>query len=236
VTAEPGQAAVRLAGVSKTYGHGHTAVTALRDACLEVMPGELVAVVGPSGSGKSTLLAIIGGLLTPDAGTVHVGGIDVAALPRGARAAYRAAKIGFVFQSLNLVPFLTARENLLLMASLARIPRQAARQRADSLLAELGLAGREHALPGRLSGGEQQRVAIARALIHQPAVLLADEPTASLDTERGHAVAGLLAAEVRRRQVAGILVTHDPRMAGIADRIVQTCDGMLTQTADAEVR
>jgi putative ABC transport system ATP-binding protein len=236
MTSDPGRAAVRVAGVSKTFGRGHTAVTALRDARLEVTPGELVAIVGPSGSGKSTLLAIIGGLLTPDAGTVHVGGIDVAALPRGARAAYRAAKVGFVFQSLNLVPFLTARENLLLMASLAGIPRQAARRRADSLLAELGLAGRERALPGRLSGGEQQRVAIGRALIHQPAVLLADEPTASLDTERGQAVAGLLAAEVRRRQVAGILVTHDPRMAGLADRIVYATDGRLAQTADAEVR
>lgn len=117
---------------AETYGHGHTAVTALRDTHLDVMPGELVAVVGPSGSGKSTLLAIIGGLLTPDTGTVQVGGVDVAALPRGARAAYRAAKVGFVFQSLNLVPFLSARENLLLMASLALIPRQAARQRGSS--------------------------------------------------------------------------------------------------------
>ncbi len=123
-----------------------------------------------------------------------------------------------------------------MMASLARIPRQAARRRADSLLAGLGLAGRERALPGRLSGGEQQRVAIARALIHQPAVLLADEPTASLDTDRGQAVAGLLAVEIRRRQVAGVLVTHDPRIAGIADRIVYAADGRLTQTADAEVR
>jgi len=236
VTSEPGQAAVRLAGVSKTYGRGHTAVAALRDAHLAVMPGELVAIVGPSGSGKSTLLAIIGGLLTPDEGTVHVGGIDVAALPRGARAAYRATKVGFVFQSLNLVPFLTARENLLLMASFAGIPRSAARRRAGALLAELGLAGRERDLPGRLSGGEQQRVAIARALIHQPAVLLADEPTASLDTERGQAVAELLAREIRRRQTAGVLVTHDLRMAGLADRIVRTCDGRLTQTTDAAVR
>jgi hemin transport system ATP-binding protein len=233
---EPGEATVRLAGVSKTYGGGRTAVTALRDARLDVMRGELVAVVGPSGSGKSTLLAIIGGLLTPDGGTVHVGGIDVAALPRGARAAYRATKVGFVFQSLNLVPFLTARENLLLMASFAGIPRQAARRRADDLLAELGLAGRERDLPGRLSGGEQQRVAIARALIHQPAVLLADEPTASLDTERGQAVAELLAREVRRCQTAGVLVTHDLRMAGIADRIVHAADGRLTQTSDAEVK
>ena len=233
--AEPAKAAVHLAAVSKTYGRGHTAVAALHDANISVMPGELVAVVGPSGSGKSTLLAITGGLLTPDAGTVVVGGTDVTALPRGARARYRATKVGFIFQSLNLVSFLTARENLLLMASYAGIPRPAARQRADSLLAELGLAGRERDLPGQLSGGEQQRVAIARALIHEPAVLLADEPTASLDTERGHAVARLLAREVRRRQTAGLLVTHDPRMAAVADRIVHAADGRLTQAAGAEV-
>jgi hemin transport system ATP-binding protein len=247
VTAEPVPAAVRLAGVSKTYGHGRTAVPALRDTSLAVSPGELVAVIGPSGSGKSTLLAIIGGLLTPEAGTVMVGGTDVTALPRGARARYRATRVGFVFQSLNLVPFLTARENLLLMAALAGIPRPVARRRADQLLASLGLAARGRDLPARLSGGEQQRVAIARALIHEPAVLLADEPTASLDTERGHAVAELLVQQVHQRQSAGLLVTHDPRMAALADRIVHAADGRISPapevsgqapraSADREVR
>jgi putative ABC transport system ATP-binding protein len=226
------QDAVQLTAVSKTYGRGRTSVAALRDACLSVRPGELVAVVGPSGSGKSTLLAIVGGLLSPDSGTVYVGGVDVTALPRGQRARYRAAKVGFVFQSLNLVPFLTARENLQLMASFAGVPRSAARRRADRLLAALGLEGRERDLPGRLSGGEQQRVAIARALIHGPAVLLADEPTANLDTERGQAVVELLAREVRQRQTAGLLVTHDPRMADLADRIVQVADGRLTAGAE----
>ena len=234
MTAEPNEAAVRLTGVSKTYGRGRTAVAALRDASLTVMPGELVAVMGPSGSGKSTLLAVIGGLLTPDTGTVVVGGVEVTALSRGSRARYRATRVGFVFQSLNLVPFLTARENLLLMASLAGTTRTAARRRAGNLLAELGLEGRERDFPGQLSGGEQQRVAIARALIHEPAVLLADEPTASLDTERGYAVAVLLAREVRRRRTAGVLVTHDPRMASVADRVVRAADGSLTETADAK--
>jgi putative ABC transport system ATP-binding protein len=228
--------AVQLTTVSMTYGRGRTSVAALRDACLSVKPGELVAVVGPSGSGKSTLLAIVGGLLTPDAGTVRVGGVDVTALPHGQRARYRAAQVGFVFQSLNLVPFLTARENLLLMASFAGIPRTTARRRADGLLAVLGLEGRGRDLPARLSGGEQQRVAIARALIHEPAVLLADEPTASLDTERGRGVAELLAREVRQRQTAGLLVTHDPRMADLADRVVYVADGRLSQSADVEVR
>jgi putative ABC transport system ATP-binding protein len=234
VSARREEIAVLLDGVSKTYGRGRTAVNALRDAGLQVRPGELVAITGPSGSGKSTLLAITGGLLTPDAGTVRVGGIDVTALPPRARAAYRATRVGFIFQSHGLVPFLTARENLLLMASFAGIPRQAARRRADALLNELGLAGRERDLPGRLSGGEQQRVAIARALIHQPAVLLADEPTASLDTERGLAVARLLADEVHRTDVAGLLVTHDPRMAALADRTVHAADGALAQTTDAK--
>jgi putative ABC transport system ATP-binding protein len=224
--------------VSKTYGAGRTAVAALRGASLEIRPGELIAIAGPSGSGKSTLLAIMGALLTPDQGTVEVGGTDVTALPRGARARYRATKVGFVFQSLNLVPFLTARENLLLMASLAGNPGPQARQRADALLAELGLADRECDLPGKLSGGEQQRVAIARALIHQPALLLADEPTASLDTEHGLAVADLLARQVHERNIAGVLVTHDLRMAAAADRTVRVADGQLTETetVNAEVQ
>ena len=228
MTTKSGQTGILLAGVTKTYGHDRTAVTALRDANLEVAPGELVAVTGPSGSGKSTLLAVIAALLTPDTGTVHVAGTDVTGLPRGVRARYRATQVGFVFQSHGLVPFLTARENLLLMASIAAIPRKEARRRADGLLTVLGLSGRARDLPGRLSGGEQQRVAIARALIHQPAVLLADEPTASLDTERGHDVVALLAREIRCRGAAGILVTHDPAMAAVADRIIETRDGTLT--------
>jgi putative ABC transport system ATP-binding protein len=227
---------VRLAKVSKTYGRGPAAVTALNEVSLDIQPGELVAVVGPSGSGKSTLLGIIGALITPDSGTVTVGGVDVTALPQARRARYRAAKVGFVFQAFNLVPFLTARENLLLMADLAGLPRRAARQRASDLLSGLGLADRARELPSRLSGGEQERVAIARALIHSPAVLLADEPTASLDTERGMAVVRLLASEVHQRQVAGVLVTHDMRMAAYADRVVQVRDGWLQETSISEVR
>ena len=234
MTTEPAPA-VRLSGVTKSYGQGHTAVRALHEADLSIRPGELVAVIGPSGSGKSTLLAVIGGLVTPDSGTVEVGGVVVSALPQGKRAHFRATTVGFVFQSFNLVPFLTARENLIFMGSLAGIPKRAARQRADELLGELGLAGREGDLPGRLSGGEQQRVAIARALIHLPAVLLADEPTASLDTEHGTAVAGLLAREVRQQNVAGVLVTHDTRMAAAADRTVRVLDGKLHQIQGTEV-
>jgi len=228
----PSAPVVRLTGVSKSFGHGAAAVTALRAVDLAVWPGELVCLVGPSGSGKSTLLSVVGGLLAPDSGTAQVGGIDVTALPRQARARFRATQVGFVFQSFNLVPFLTARENLMLMASLAGQRRAAARLRADRLLGTLGLAGRSRQLPGQLSGGEQQRVAIARALINDPAVLLADEPTASLDTERGQAVVGLLADQIHERGTAGLLVTHDPRMAGRADRIVRLTDGGLVEAVE----
>jgi putative ABC transport system ATP-binding protein len=223
---------VRLTGVSKSFGHGPMAVTALRAVDLAVRPGELVCVVGPSGSGKSTLLSIVGGLLAPDTGTVQVGGTDVAALPRQARARFRATRVGFVFQSFNLVPYLTARENLLLMASLAGERRPVARARADRLLETLGLAGRGRQLPARLSGGEQQRVAVARALMNDPAVLLVDEPTASLDTERGQAVVELLARQVHESGTAGLLVTHDPRMTGSADHVVRLTDGGLIETME----
>ena len=228
----PSVPVVRLTGVSKSFGHGAAAITALRAVDLAVWPGELVCLIGPSGSGKSTLLSVVGGLLAPDSGTAQVGGIDVAALPRQARARFRATQVGFVFQSLNLVPFLTARENLMLMASLAGQRRAAARVRADGLLETLGLTGRSRQLPGQLSGGEQQRVAIARALINDPAVLLADEPTASLDTERGQAVVELLAGQIHERGTAGLLVTHDPRMAGSADRIVRLTDGGLIEAVE----
>jgi putative ABC transport system ATP-binding protein len=227
--------AVRLVNVSMTYGRGHTAVTALHEVSLDIEPGEMVAVVGPSGSGKSTLLGIIGALITPDSGRVEVGGVDVTALPQGQRARYRATSVGMVFQANNLVPFLTARENVLYMASLAGMPRKLANERARDLLAELGLGDRQRDLPARLSGGEQERVAIARALIHHPSVLLADEPTASLDTDRGRAVVKLLAQEIHQRRIAGVLVTHDMRMAETADRIVRVLDGHLSLARPSEV-
>jgi putative ABC transport system ATP-binding protein len=232
---DPRPSAVRLGGVSKSYGHGPMAITALREADLEIRPGELVAVIGPSGSGKSTLLAITGALLAPDAGTVQVGGINLVALPRQRRARFRAARVGFVFQSFNLVPFLTPRENLLLMALLAGQPRQPARRRADGLLDALGLGGHAASLPGRMSGGEQQRVAIARALMNDPAILLVDEPTASLDTLNGWAVVELLALQVREHGTAGLMVTHDARMAAMADRVMRLTDGELAQTTAAEM-
>ena len=178
--------------VSKVYGTGHTAVTALDQATMSVDQGEFVALLGPSGSGKTTLISIVGGLLAATAGTVTLGDIDVTALSRKDLTRFRAERVGFVFQSANLVPFLTARENLLYVATLVKTPKKAAQQRADQLLEELGLADRAKNLPEQLSGGERQRVAIGRALMNDPDLVLVDEPTASLDTALGRQVVQLV--------------------------------------------
>lgn len=213
--------------VGKIYGSGSTVVTALQDVSLTVAPGELVALVGPSGSGKTTMLAIIGALLEPTSGTVMLDGVDVTALDPGQRTRFRLDRIGFVLQSSNLVPFLTAIDQLRLVTKLAGNDNRESEKRAHTLLDELGLAGREHHYPADLSGGERQRVAIARALMNEPELILADEPTASLDYRRGREVVELLAQEVKSREKAGILVTHDERMLDVCDRIVRIEDGRL---------
>jgi putative ABC transport system ATP-binding protein len=220
---------VRIEHVSKVYGAAHTAVTALRDATFAVHRGEFLALVGPSGSGKTTLLSIIGALLRPTEGTVHIGDTDITALSRRQQTALRARHVGFVFQSFNLVPFLTARQNLTVMAALAGAGRRDAARRADDLLAELGLADRRNHLPEQLSGGERQRLAIGRALINDPDLILVDEPTASLDTQHGQQVVALLADEIKQRGKAGVMVTHDPRMAGYTDRTLSIVDGRLRE-------
>ncbi|MGH2484847.1 MAG: ABC transporter ATP-binding protein [Ktedonobacterales bacterium] len=225
--------ALELDRVSKTYGRGDTAVTALVEASMRVEPGELVALVGPSGSGKTTLLAIVGALLEPTSGQVVLDGRDITALAPGERVELRLARIGFVLQAANLVPFLTARDQLLLVAKLAGVKKSAAASRADSLLKELGLAERATHYPEKLSGGERQRVAIARALMNNPALILADEPTASLDSVRGREVVRLLAREVKARGAAAIMVTHDERMLDLCDRVVRIVDGRLVN-ADAD--
>ncbi|HEY8292477.1 MAG TPA: ABC transporter ATP-binding protein [Thermomicrobiales bacterium] len=219
--------ALTLENVTKVYGSGDTAVTALANASFAVAPGELVAIVGPSGSGKTTMLAIIGALLQPTEGRVVLDGIDVAALAPAALAAFRLERIGFVFQAANLVPFLTVRDQLLLVAKLTgdRQPDTAAR--ADRLLAALGLGDRLDHYPEQLSGGQRQRVAIARALMNDPRVILADEPTASLDWRRGREVIALLADEIHARNKVGILVTHDERLLDLCDRVVRMTDGQI---------
>jgi len=220
---------LEVAGLSKTYGDGERAVLAVRDVTFATQPGEFVAVVGPSGSGKTTLLAMIGGLLTPSAGSISVNGRDIARLSRGEQAAYRRQSVGYVFQANNLMPFLTARENLLVMASITGGDRKAAKARADRLLAELGLEKRAHALATELSGGERQRVAIARALMNDPDLVLVDEPTASLDSTRGRQVVSSLIAEVKGRGKLGLMVTHDTEMAALADRVLAMHDGQMTE-------
>lgn len=215
--------------MDKVYGEGESAVHAVKDVNFETEPGEFVAVVGPSGSGKTTLLAMIGGLLTPTGGSIEVNGRDIAALGRGGQAAYRRESVGYVFQANNLLPFLTARENLLVMAQITRANRREANQRADRLLEELGLTKRARAVATELSGGERQRVAIARALMNDPQLVLVDEPTASLDSARGKQVVESLIQEVKSRGKLGLMVTHDMAMARLADRILEMHDGELRQ-------
>ncbi|MDH3539092.1 MAG: ABC transporter ATP-binding protein [Acidimicrobiia bacterium] len=213
--------------VTKVYGEGHTEVRALCNASLELLDNEFLALLGPSGSGKTTLLSVIGGLLAPTSGRVTIGDTLLTQLSRKEQTRFRANRVGFVFQGFNLVPFLTARENLTVMASISDGSRAEIEERADQLLEELGLAERHDNLPEQLSGGERQRVAIGRALVSDPDLILVDEPTASLDTELGTQVVQLLASEIKSRGKAGIMVTHDLRMVEYTDRTVRILDGEL---------
>lgn len=226
-----------LEHVTKIYGQGNIAVRALDDVSLSVAAGELVAVVGPSGSGKTTLLAVAGGLLHPTSGRVVLNGNDLTGLSRAALGELRLEHVGFVLQSSNLVPFLKARDQLLLVAKLKGKLDREARSRADDLLAELGIASRAGHYPEELSGGERQRVAIARALMNDPDILLADEPTANLDSARGREVVEMLAHEAHVRTKATVMVTHDERMLDLCDRVVRISDGrILSGTAMETVR
>ncbi|MFV0257460.1 MAG: ABC transporter ATP-binding protein [Acidimicrobiales bacterium] len=220
--------ALDLRDVRKVYGDGDQQIVALDDVSLTVGDNEMLFVMGPSGSGKTTLLTVSGGLLKPTGGQVVVGGTDISDYDDGQLATFRRDRIGFVFQAVNLVPFLTARENLLVVRQFGggKIDR-AAKDRADQLLADLGLADRAGNLPSQLSGGQQQRVAIGRALMNEPPLVLVDEPTSALDSELGRQVMELLSAEIRDRGLAAVVVTHDERILDFADRIVEIVDGRL---------
>ena len=219
--------ALTLQDVRKTYGSGDTEVVALDHASLDVAGDEMVALVGPSGSGKTTLLSIAGGLLAPTEGTVRVGPHEISGYGRKQLTRFRREFVGFVFQGANLVPFLTAKENLLVVGDLAGNTGRSAEQRALTLLEELGLSHRVDNLPGRLSGGECQRVAIGRALMNEPELVLFDEPTSALDSKLGEQVMELIRDEVKGRATAAVVVTHDTRMTHYADRVVEISDGRL---------
>lgn len=219
--------ALRMDGVRKVYGDGDSEVVALDHASLTLGADEIVALVGPSGSGKTTLCSIAGGILSATDGRVEVGGEDITGLSAKDLTRFRATSVGFVFQAVNLVPFLTARENLLVVDELGARQRKAARQRADQLLDELGLADKGDALPGNLSGGQRQRVAIGRALMNDPELVLFDEPTSALDTQLGEQVMTLIRSEMKERGTAAIVVTHDERMTHHCDRTVHITDGVL---------
>lgn len=217
--------------VSKAYDVGGTKVTALAHIDMTVARHEVVTLVGPSGSGKTSLLSIAGGLLQPSSGRVVVGGQDISKLGRRKLTKFRRQRIGFIFQAVNLVPFLTARENLVLIAELAGERRRGARKRADQLLKELGLGKRREHLPAQLSGGERQRVAIGRALMNKPDLVLVDEPTSALDSSLGERVMQLIVSEVRAQGAASVIVTHDSRMTRYGDRIVNMADGRMVDVA-----
>ncbi len=230
------EALVEARGVDKTFGTGETAVHALRTVSLQVDAGQLVVVKGRSGSGKTTLLNCLGGLETPDAGTVRIDGADLATMSSDDLVQLRRHRIGYVFQSFGLLPILSAAENVGVPMRLAgRDPRERD-ARVLELLSLVGLEGHAHQRPYELSGGQQQRVAIARALANDPAVLVADEPTGQLDTATGRAVMDLLRDLVHSRRLTAVVATHDPVMVAMADRVIDLADGAVVADTEAAVR
>ncbi len=228
VTRQP-RPAVDCRALAKTYGEGDTAVQALRGIDLEINPGELMMLVGPSGCGKTTLISIIAGILDKTGGDLNVFGESIAAMDAAGRTAWRRDRIGFVFQSFNLMPALSATENVAIPLLIKGVPRKQALNRAAQMLERVGLGDRRHSLPWRLSGGQQQRVAIGRALVHEPQLVVCDEPTSSLDHETGHAVMKILREVAAVGDRALVVVTHDARIFGFADRIARMDDGRVTE-------
>ena len=217
--------------LEKTYRSGDRALTVLRDVTLRVEPGDFIAILGPSGSGKTTLLGLLAGLDTPTKGTVRLAGTDLAPLSEDDRARFRRETVGFVFQSFQLIPSLTARENVQVPLELRGDSGAAAR--AVTLLSRVGLAGRLDHYPTQLSGGEQQRVALARAFVHEPRILFADEPTGNLDAATGESIIQLMEELNRERGTTLVLVTHDPALASRARRTIRLADGVVVSDTAA---
>lgn len=226
--------ALEVRDLVKTFMLDGATLNAVDHVSFQVKSGEFVALVGPSGSGKTTLLSILAALLTPSSGQVLIDGNDLSKMNEIKRVKLRREKIGFTFQSNNLIPYLTAKENVEFMLRLNNRLDKTGRIRSEELLARLGLEERLHSLPAQMSGGQQQRVAIARALIHNPSVVLADEPTASLDTERAFQVVETFAHLIHENNRAGIMVTHDLRMCVHVDRVLQMRDGKLVQVYESK--
>ncbi|HEL9518252.1 TPA: ABC transporter ATP-binding protein [Listeria monocytogenes] len=216
-----------MKNISKNYQDGEQVIEILKNVSLEVAQGEFVAIVGPSGAGKSTFLSIAGALLSPTEGEIAIGGKVLNDLTSKELTKVRLDKVGFIFQGANLIPYLNVRDQLLVIAELSGEKGRGAKEKADELLKELGLTARENNYPESLSGGEKQRVAIARALMNDPDIILADEPTASLDANRGHKVVQMIADEVKRKNKAAIMVTHDERVLDLVDRVIRIEDGYL---------
>jgi len=235
---------LRISNITKRYGSGSTEVTAVRDVSLSVNTGEIVLIMGPSGSGKTTLLSMLGALLKPTDGTIELNGTIISALAESRLPDIRLKQFGFIFQDFNLLSALTTLENVALVAELAGSKAREARRKAASLLTELGLGERLNFLPEKLSGGEKQRVAIARALVNDPSLILADEPTANLDSKIGHEIMRLLRRIAKEHPAEGggagrrsvVIVSHDQRIKDIADRVLWLEDGefkeMMTMAID----
>jgi putative ABC transport system ATP-binding protein len=225
--------AVTCRGVTKVYHAGGTDVVALRGIDLDVRNGELMMLVGPSGCGKTTLISVIAGILDQDQGECHVFGQDFKSMGDRARTAYRGRNIGFVFQAFNLLPTLTAAENVAVPMLINRHPRRDALERAEESLRRVGLGDRMRSLPKQLSGGQQQRVAIARALVHSPKLIVCDEPTSALDHETGRKVMELLREVAVGPDRSLVIVTHDARIFEFADRIAKLDDGRVVKVAES---
>jgi putative ABC transport system ATP-binding protein len=227
LTSVPSPAVVTASQLSKHYGEGATRVEALRDVSLEVEEGCLTAIMGPSGSGKSTLMHILAGLDQPSEGTVSIAGLEIGSMSDAQLTKLRREHIGFVFQFFNLLPMLTAEENVLLPLSIAGVKPD--RQWVEELLETVGIDGRRTHRPSELSGGQQQRVSIARALISKPTVLFADEPTGNLDSTTSRGILDLLRASVDEYGQTTVMVTHDAQAAALADRILFLADGRIVK-------